>query len=93
MKCLISNCNHNKSNRMRHMQNTCWNLWQICSCCAKILNELQVIQYPNTNNNTGCKNAIAKELSVLPTPDQNLIIKIKLKKKFRNKMSYEGVVM
>ena len=65
MQCLIVGCYHPKSNRMRHMGGTCWDKWQICPCCASVLNEMGSIEYKSTNNPRGCTNAIKKELGVV----------------------------
>ncbi len=93
MKCLITNCNHSKSNRMKHRNDTCWDEWQICPCCTIILTEFGIITYRKFFNHVRCTNSIARELYVKPVPDQKLLVKIQQKKKFPKKMSFEGVAM
>ncbi len=94
--CLIINCLHGKTNRMRHLKDTSWDLWQICPCCASILVEVGVIKYKTQINPAGCVKAIKKELSndgLSVNPNPELIAKMAKKKKYPKRMSYEGVAM
>lgn len=96
MMCLTIGCLHGKSNRMRHMGGTCWDLWQVCPCCASVLVEFGAIKYELHKRLTGCVRAIKNELStddLYVNPDPELVAKIAKKKKYPRKMSYDGVVM
>ena len=90
MQCLITNCNHDKSRRMRMTNRTCWDLWQICPCCATVLVEMNVIKY-KTQNPKRCINMITKELHVEPEPNYAEIIRIQEKKKYNQKRKTESL--
>jgi len=61
MRCKIEGCNHTKSVRMWHTGGTCWDLWQICPCCANELGEMESIEFEYVNAHR-CMNIIKVEL-------------------------------
>ena len=65
--------------------NTCWDLWQICICCANELIDMKVIDFKIIVNATRCYNEIKNELFIEPEPDYPMIIKIKRKKAIKSR--------